>query len=472
MKIWMDVTCFIQWVRPPVGIIRVEQEIIKWSVENLSNVGYFIYNADKHKFQTIEKNVIEQRLNSKIDRNSVFCFTPPGSNAFKSFLKHILKTNYRFFISFVNPNYHDRINHFLRKKLVEFNSCFNKIKKRLISLLPDKLVAVPVIHNLSHPFNNDDVILCAGLVWNYPKIHNDLQKIKKKQKLHYYAFCYDLIPVKFPHLCVLQPGQFAPYFIDLSHNADHVFCISECTQKDLKEFQTNNHLAYLPTSVVKLGSEPCPHELAPSREVAVFAKERYILLVSTIERRKNHETIYKAYLHLLDNGQKNLPKIFFIGMRGWGVDDFIKDLNLNPRIKDMFVIMSDVKDADLAVLYKQALFTVYPSYYEGWGLPVAESLNYGKMSIVSSASSLPEVGEDFVDYVNPYDIVGWAERIKYYLDNPQELIKREQKIQNHYQKNSWQNFAKQIYNQIIIDRGILVNDSRLANSSDAPSAVL
>jgi hypothetical protein len=78
------------------------------------------------------------------------------------------------------------------------------------------------------------------------------------------------------------------------------------------------------------------------------------------------------------------------------------------------------------------LFTVYSSLYEGWGLPVAESLALGKSCIASDASSLPEVGGDFPEYIDPTDVSAWADRLSFYIDNPDAVREREEKIRSEY----------------------------------------
>ncbi len=77
--------------------------------------------------------------------------------------------------------------------------------------------------------------------------------------------------------------------------------------------------------------------------------------------------------------------------------------------------MSDIKDEELSLLYEKSYFTVYPSWYEGWGLPVAESLAHGKFCLAANGTSLREAGGEFAEYLDPYDIPAWSERLLYYF---------------------------------------------------------
>ncbi|HEN3572652.1 TPA: glycosyltransferase, partial [Yersinia enterocolitica] len=169
---------------------------------------------------------------------------------------------------------------------------------------------------------------------------------------------------------------------------------------------------------------------------------------STIERRKNHETLYKAYINLIEEKCENLPILVFVGMPGWGVHDFLQDIALDPRIKDKIKIFNNIEDSMLSLLYRNSLFSVYPSLYEGWGLPVSESLAYGKFCLASNAASIPEAGGDFIEYISPWDVVGWTEALKKYIYNKELLLDKEYSIKNYYKVNSWSISAETIFEQV------------------------
>jgi glycosyltransferase involved in cell wall biosynthesis len=431
-KIWIDVTDYLKWNRPPTGIIRVEHEIIKWSLENLKNVHFFRYDS-KGRFIPVDLTNKFSNKDSKVSHS--FFFKTSTMDDFKIFSYQILRASHQLLLSFINARYHFRLNNFI-KNSIQFTSKNHFPLRRHVK------------HSLVHPFQEGDVILCSGMTWNYHTINDDIASIKKAITIFYYAFCHDIASIKFPHLCLVDQYPFLQYFRKLAQTANHVFCISKCTENDFKNFVLEQRLPCISTSIITEGVTILqkPSEISPSMKNIL--EDEFILYVSTIERRKNHECIYKAVLHLLESGYQQIPKIIFVGMKGWGVADLLKDLSLDPRVKDYFFIFSDLSDDDLSCLYRKALFTVYPSYYEGWGLPVGESLAYGKMAIVSSAASLPEVGGDYVDYVNPYDIIGWANKIQFYLDNRGELSKREQYIKQNYVVNTWRDFCAGIYNVV------------------------
>ena len=434
--LWIDVTSFIRWTRPPVGIIRVEQELIKWAISNLETVRFFEYDDLSREFRSIDQPEVLSSIahqsagratpatGSPVVINNAHWLIRPRSSEIKRIIRDLARAYYRFFLIFINAAYHPRIH--------RLKTIFSSSQKTL----------------LVHPFKENDRIFCAGTTWEYASINDAINLIKKSVKLSYYGFCHDLAPIKFPHLCVVDGDHFSAYLSALSRSADHLFCISQSTENDYKCFLQAMKIASPTTSIVTEGSEIYQGEICLSQPLKSLIDSQYILFVSTMERRKNHECIYKSILYLLENGYENLPKFVFVGMRGWGLNDLFSDFHLNPQIKDRILILSEISDGELSALYRHTLFTVYPSFYEGWGLPIAESLNYGKMAIVSSTSSMPEVGGDLVDYVHPYDIIGWANRIGFYLDNRDELAHRENRIRERYQMNSWHNFCEQVFQHL------------------------
>jgi len=169
------------------------------------------------------------------------------------------------------------------------------------------------------------------------------------------------------------------------------------------------------------------------------------LFVSTIERRKNHEVLYRAYHLLARQGKaQSLPKLVFVGMPGWGVGDLMKDIELDPLTRGLIVQLHHVSDGELSHLYKKALFCVFPSLYEGWGLPVGEALAMGKAVIASGEGSLPEVGGDLVRYVPAWNAYAWADAISEYISQPELVAEAEYRVQSKYKPRQWADMAVRV----------------------------
>lgn len=138
----------------------------------------------------------------------------------------------------------------------------------------------------------------------------------------------------------------------------------------------------------------------------------FILSVGTIEPRKNYSLLIRAF--------KNFEKDFLliiIGQKGWKnerIFQLVKKLNLEEKIIFLFAI----DDEDLCYFYNAATLFIYPSLYEGFGLPVLEALKCGVPTIISSSSSLPEIGGDAVLYFDPYNEQELTNQIEKLLSSP------------------------------------------------------
>ena len=122
----------------------------------------------------------------------------------------------------------------------------------------------------------------------------------------------------------------------------------------------------------------------------------FALFVSTIESRKNHVSAFEAWGRLVRaHPAESIPRLVCVGRSGWMNDAAFALLEADADARAAVTIIPQVSDEELALLYRSCAFTIYPSFYEGWGLPVTESLCYGKIPLVADNSSLPEAGAGF-----------------------------------------------------------------------------
>jgi glycosyltransferase involved in cell wall biosynthesis len=233
-------------------------------------------------------------------------------------------------------------------------------------------------------------------------------------------------------------------------NADHILCISNCTRRDLANWAKLNNEVLPATSILPLGCQiQSPKEPEVSPRIQEIISQKYLLCVGTIETRKNHEVLYRAYARCHDKQIRNLPLLVFVGEIGQGSDYLISNIKSDPRVSGKIVVLSGVSDFELAELYKNCLFTLYPSLYEGWGLPVSESLAYGKFCITSNCGSLPEAGGDFAGYADPWNAEEWANLIYLYASNNEALQEKEAHIKSSFSAKKWMDSASHILEQKI-----------------------
>lgn len=216
---------------------------------------------------------------------------------------------------------------------------------------------------------------------------------------------YDLIALKFPHFSDSDSAR-AYFDVELRRSARHstkIVAISEATKRDVV-----THFGVPKTKISVIYPGPGRVSIATSnsdKERGASFKGNYILYVGTIEPRKGVTTLLNAYSSARQTWSEQLtkpfPELVLVGAFGWGCSEEYGYIN-SPIAKDIRHL-GYVSDAELVNLYQGALFAVYPSQYEGFGLPVLEAMWFGVPVITTSTSSLPEVGGDAVLYVPPLD---------------------------------------------------------------------
>jgi glycosyltransferase involved in cell wall biosynthesis len=150
----------------------------------------------------------------------------------------------------------------------------------------------------------------------------------------------------------------------------------------------------------------------------------YLLFVGRVEKKKNIIRLLQAFYQLIKEGRQE--KLVLVGRPGLGfsqIELFIREHRLEDQVK----ILGYVTASDLPYLYQGCEVFVFPSLYEGFGIPLLEAFASGKPVICSDIAPLREIGQKAVLYFDPYSILDIAQKIKYLLDNPslkEQLIQK------------------------------------------------
>lgn len=213
------------------------------------------------------------------------------------------------------------------------------------------------------------------------------------------TFIHDVGPMVAPHLTG-NSASLADYCATVVPVCDEVVVNSHFTRDTLVKWLKDNGHTIPPVSVVRLGDDfkhKKPERPSFEQFIASGVKgQDYILTVGTVELKKNHIFYYYVYKLARERGI-DLPPLVIAGRKGWGTDTNITIMQTDPELKDKFIFSFDTSDEELAWLYEHSLFAVFASMYEGWGLPLAESLFYGVPVISASSTSLLEVGGGMID---------------------------------------------------------------------------
>ncbi|MCX6994382.1 MAG: glycosyltransferase family 1 protein [Chlamydiae bacterium] len=247
-------------------------------------------------------------------------------------------------------------------------------------------------------------------------------------QIRYLLTMHDLTVYRYPKSMGLYNYCVNRLLVPFSfRKADRLIAVSESTRREIEAF-----LGVAPLTVI--------HEAASSYFIPREMKKGvpYMLYVGTVEPRKNLITLLKAYGQALQEGHK-LPKLVIAGKKGW------KSENIYALAKTLPVeFLGYIDDKTKLELYNGADFFVYPSLYEGFGLPVLEAMQCGLPIISSNSSSLPEVVGDAGLLFDPLDEKALKEHLIALSTSSELCLELRAKSLEQARKFSWAKSAEQL----------------------------
>ncbi len=415
MTTWLHVTSSYTWKRPAVGVIRVEQELFAaLARQHADDLRYCIFMGGEFFEVPASAMAIKPQ--------------DPGATERAGLLKSMLWAGWLSLralwlrLAAISP--------LAARAFDKAKALRNRRQQSRDGHQPWPLAQI----------RPGDAFVSVGHDWALD-FTTLFTKVTQERGARLISFCHDLIPVIFPEYCLgADQKKMEAYFDLLFARSSLILCNSTCTQLDVLKYHATRGMPEPQTLVVPLGCDV--PDAADNSETDLAPKENFILYVSTIERRKNHQLLYNVYAELATHPDfQHLPTVLFVGMQGWRVENLMDDIRLNQKVSHKFKILPHVTDAQLGQLYRQALFCVYPSYYEGWGLPVAEALALGKVVIASDAGALPEASGGYALHLGPYDTKAWRDAILRMATDTPWRQDWERRITSGFQPNSWDRAA-------------------------------
>ena len=133
-----------------------------------------------------------------------------------------------------------------------------------------------------------------------------------------------------------------------------------------------------------------------------------------------------------------------MGRVGWLVDDLLRHLSDTSHLGGKVVLLEGVSDRQLAQLYSSCKFTLFPSHYEGWGLPVTESLAFGKVCLASKGGAIPEAGGPHCIYFEPGSEDEAEAVLRAVLESPSLLQRLTAAVREGFEEVTWDATAREV----------------------------
>jgi glycosyltransferase involved in cell wall biosynthesis len=233
-------------------------------------------------------------------------------------------------------------------------------------------------------------------------------EIKRIPRIARFQTVHDLIPVLLPQYFTTDGVKSVTSMLKRLDEDDNIICVSESTKNDLCNYAKaiDPQKVFVIHSAASASFYPCMDEAlhaAIRAKYAIPEGSRYILSVCTLEPRKNVDQTIRSFVRLVKEQHINDLCLVLTGTKGWDYDRIFAEIDNAAEVMDRIILTGFVPDKDLSPLYSGALAFVYPSLYEGFGLPPLEAMQCGTPVITSNTSSLPEVVGDAGIMVDPTD---------------------------------------------------------------------
>jgi glycosyltransferase involved in cell wall biosynthesis len=310
---------------------------------------------------------------------------------------------------------------------------------------PEALASAPGIPECRDAFGQDsgpdDILLVLGSPWSHPD-YAQLIRAQRLRGLKFALLVYDLIPIRRPEWCDRGLVRlFRVWFDSVFPLCDQVFAISRATASDVELYARERGLKLAgPIIPIPIGTSfgAASSLTSATRTPRLPAPGSYALIVSTIEARKNHQLLFRVWRRMLEEmPARAIPTLVFAGRVGWLVDDLMRQIANTNNLNGKLVLVENPTDAELRALYEGCQFSMFPSFFEGWGLPVTESLALGKPCLTSDRTSLPEAGGKLARRFDPDNLHDAYRAIREVIDDPAELARWEAQVRREFKPVPW-----------------------------------
>jgi glycosyltransferase involved in cell wall biosynthesis len=460
-RLVFDLTTSALWSGPPAGIVRVEREFGRWALAHLDTIAPAFFDSATASFRHLSRDIAERLILRDVALDTLSFVNPARHGRRKSDrIPRSLRPAALWVLQWRRKTLQALERMRLRTAPSAVAALLDKIQRTLMNakdreamVKPDgtrrTYLPIATVLGAAVEFTARDTLICCGVTWT----HTDIAAIvaaKYRFRFRFVLACHDLIPLMFP--------QFYEASVVAAHErfwtralpaADVLVCFSRTVEADVRAYCATHGLTLDETAVCCLGaniSTPAVRQALPEGLEA----GRYALLVGTIEPRKGHRLIYEAWRQLLVEGvpQRMGFKLVFAGREGWMTGELMGHLRTEAQSGGTIALLTQTDDALMATLYENAAFCLFPSRYEGFGLPVIEAFFHGKAVLASTGGAVPEAAGDFSPCLDPEDAAAWAAMLRRWIEEPRARAVYEERIRSSFRHPTWDQCAAMFFERL------------------------
>ncbi len=299
-----------------------------------------------------------------------------------------------------------------------------------------------------------DILLLIDSTW-----HLDIWKSVEYAKLNkamVIAIIYDLIPINYSQFC---DDGLVKYFKKWLHLAslycDGFISISNTVNKDLQKYLKKEYTPYnIKNKQFDFFSLGADLKLKKSSKINIRENLQKIystntniyLIVCTVEPRKNHKYLLDVFDILWEEGMN--VSLNIVGKVGWKVDNLISRINKHPQFNKKLFHWDNLNDEELNYCYKNSKMLLFPSFVEGFGLPIIESLFHGLPVLASNTPIHKEIAGESIDYFDLNDNASLIKKIKDIEINGIDKYKKP--LSTNYNWLNWEESTKMLFEKILL----------------------
>ena len=251
---------------------------------------------------------------------------------------------------------------------------------------------------------------------------------------------HDLIPITHPEYCRL--GEYETHIVRMRcavRVGAGLVANSQHTLADLQAFCQKQDLT-CPPAIAALLAPGLPDIAPGGRPMAA----PYFVVLSTIEPRKNHWMLLQLWRRLVETMGSSAPNLVVIGKRGWECENVVDLLERCIPLRGVVIEKTACSDAELITLLHHSRALLFPSFAEGYGLPVTEALSLGVPVIASELPVFRETIDDVPDYADPLDGKRWEALIRDYTQPESALRTAQIGRMKQFRQTTWAQHFEQV----------------------------